>query len=200
MAIARLGVARVLPSHTMIEGPRPIVHGLALQDALYCEECPTVMTNSKAMRAHHLGQHKDIPTPRTWKKCQAQRLKPQGNGHLRRLWRVIGDVEVMDEDDDALEILLSDLNKELENIILPDDHRLISPWLQTTHWHEYLATRGQDMSVKDLQHLISLPQADETDLGGLHTAVKNYFEEALSILDTMSELVLQRINSPDPVK
>ena len=40
---------------------------------------------------------------------------------------------------EKLRILLVDLEKELrENMVVPADHCLISPWLQTTHWHKYI--------------------------------------------------------------
>lgn len=198
-AIIELDVASLLPSN--IEGPRPAVHGLRLENALACERCSTVMANSKSMREHHLVQHKGMSPPTEWKKCKAQRLKREGGGSVRTFWRVIEDAESVDESDGhELRMLLSDLDKELKNVTVPVDHRLVSPWLQSTNWHKYVAKRAKGMSVNQVRNLVALPQRHEVNLEGLHHAVKSYFEEALALIDTMDELVLQYINSPDPTK
>ncbi|KAI5984020.1 hypothetical protein EDC04DRAFT_2914565 [Pisolithus marmoratus] len=57
---------------------------------------------------------------------------------------------------------------------------------------------GKD--IKQLCSLVTLPKNNDGDMPGLRDAVEAYYEEALSLLDRTGELVLQRLNSPDPIK
>ena len=41
-----------------------------------------------------------------------------------------------------IEELMKNLNKELENIQVPVDQQLVTPWLHITHWHEFVAGSG----------------------------------------------------------
>lgn len=50
MVTARLNIAMTLPSHAVIKGPWLIAYGLAWQDAVYCKECSTTMTNFKGVQ------------------------------------------------------------------------------------------------------------------------------------------------------
>ncbi|KAI5980650.1 hypothetical protein EDC04DRAFT_2522496, partial [Pisolithus marmoratus] len=92
--------------------------------------------------------------------------------------------------------LLKELEPTLQVIQTPLDGRMVSPWLLTTRWHEHMA--GKD--IKKLCSLVALPKNNDGDIPGLRDAVEAYYEEALSLLDRTGELVLQRLNSPDPMK
>ena len=97
-----------------------------------------------------------------------------------------------------IEELMKNLNKELENIQVPVDQRLVTPWLRITHWHEFVA--GSGFSTDSLRQSIGFPQPDEVYCQNLHNIVECYFQQALELIETTDELVLQRINSPDPIK
>ncbi|KAI6158487.1 hypothetical protein EDD17DRAFT_1488651 [Pisolithus thermaeus] len=92
--------------------------------------------------------------------------------------------------------LLKELEPTLQVVQVPLDGRMVSPWLLTTRWHEHMA--GKD--IKQLCSLVALPKNNDADIPGLRDAVEAYYEEALSLLDRTGELVLQRLNSPDPTK
>ncbi|KAG2126628.1 uncharacterized protein EDB93DRAFT_1096999 [Suillus bovinus] len=79
---------------------------------------------------------------------------------------------------------------------VPQEKRMVSPWLLTTKWHEHVA--GYDVAA--LRMLVALPKADDHTMPNLMQAVEEYFESALVLLDITDELILQRLNSPDPLK
>lgn len=74
------------------------------------------------------------------------------------------------------------------------DQRCISPWLLTTKWHEHV--KGHD--AKELCSLIAFPT--KMEYPGLSLGVQQYFAEATEEMDTLQELTLQNINTPDPAK
>ena len=193
-----LQLAPTLP--TSISGPRPIVHGLAVHDALACGQCQTVLTKPKNMRYHQLHHHPNNAIPDEWRACKAQRMKAEGAGSQHTFWEVIEEEEtgIHNSDEATTARLMEELREQLKNVQAPTDHRLVSPWLCTTRWHEYVAGRG--ISIKDLRRSIALPQSDELKYKDLHAIVEDYFQEALALIESTDELVLQRLNSPDPVK
>lgn len=81
----------------------------------------------------------------------------------------------------------------------PQDERLISPWLHTTRWHQH-TDLFQDKSV--LRELVRIPDHEDDDLDapGIKKAVQKYFNMALELLPLTDELVLKKLNSPDPAK
>lgn len=195
----KLQLAPSLPD--TILGPRSIVHGLSICDAFACNKCPMVLTKYYKMKVHHQHCHHNIPLPQRWRACKAQRMKAKGAGKQRTLWEV---VIIPDSALDPKEImmtkLMEELDKELKVVQVPSDHRLISPWLLTTRWHEHIATTN--MSIDELRKMIALPQshAEEPFCKNLQQLVDIYFQEAIQLMDTTDELVLQRLISPDPVK
>ena len=194
-----LQLAQCLP--TSISGPRSIVHGLAVHDALACDQCQTVLTKAKNMRYHHHHHHSNTMVPDKWRACKAQRMKAEGAGSQRTFWEVMVEEEtrVQTSKDVMTAKLMEELNKQLENDVqAPTDHRLVSPWLRTTRWHEYVA--GSGFSTDQLRRSIALPRPNEADYKELHTILEDYFQGALALMDTTDELVLQRLNSPDPAK
>ena len=194
MAVTELGLTDSLP--TGITGPKAIVHGLAICDALACQHCPTVMSKYNNIRQHHTQNHHNQPVPSSWRSCKAQRMKAEGAGSQRTFWEVI--VPRTTGSDPITEQLMNSLKKQLNNVQVPTDHRLITPWLRMTRWHEYVA--GSGFTIDWLRQSIMLPQRDEIDCKDIHGIMERYFKQALELIDTTDELVLQRINSPDPLK
>ncbi|KAH0826453.1 hypothetical protein J3R83DRAFT_5444 [Lanmaoa asiatica] len=116
--ITKLHLMSSLP--TDISGPRTIVHGLLICDALACQHCSTVMTGSKRMREHHIQYHQDQMVPNTWRSCKAQRMKAEGAGSQRTFWEIV--VAPVAGSNAIIEQLMKDLNKQLENVQVPIDH------------------------------------------------------------------------------
>ncbi|KAI6142054.1 hypothetical protein BKA82DRAFT_28410 [Pisolithus tinctorius] len=192
-AVSDLGLATSLP--TDLRGPRAVVHGLVTCPALACELCPTVMSKPKKMRDHHLHHHPNQPIPAGWRSCMAQRLQPEGAGAQRTFWEVI----IAEEKDKTLAWqLLEEIKEELKVVQVPSDHRLISPWLRTTRWPEFVAT--QSLSIDKMRGYVAMPAPGEGSYQGLRGTIKQYYQAALTLIDTTDELVLQRLNSADPTK
>ncbi|KAI5980514.1 hypothetical protein EDD15DRAFT_2188573, partial [Pisolithus albus] len=97
--------------------------------------------------------------------------------------------------------LLKELDQQLKTVQVPTDGRLITPWLLTTRWNEW--AKWYKKPTEELRALVSLPQPSlpaEENYSELYDSIRSYFEEAAMLIDTTDELVLQRLNSPDPAK
>jgi hypothetical protein len=153
--------------------------------------------------------HSDIQMPHTWRVCKAQRFKKGGEGIVKSFWEVTnsGIEEEKEEGEEeekgekeSIQALIQSIMKEIEPTLqvlqIPQDNREISPWLLTTRWHEHIA----GLESSHLCKLVCLPKDNEADMPKLKENVKAYFEEALELLPTTDELILKRLNSPDPVK
>ncbi|KAI6097262.1 hypothetical protein F5141DRAFT_1294896 [Pisolithus sp. B1] len=194
---------RVTASLPTITGPRPKVHGLEVFDAMACSFCSMVYTKQKKMKEHHGLQHRHIPMPQHWRSCKAQRMKPEGAGTLRQLWEVT--MEAGEGEDSREKVLvnklLKELGEQLDTVQVPTDGRLVTPWLLTTRWNEW--AKWFKKPTDKLCALVALPRLsspNEEHYGTLAESVRSYFEEAATLIDTTDELVLQRLNSPDPAK
>ena len=99
-----------------------------------------------------------------------------------------------------VESLLKKLEEEEEerlgNVSMPDKC-LVTPWLATTHWHEYIAGIGHPTEF--LCGLVVIPKDNDQTLPGLHSTVDDYYQDALDLLPITDELVLKRLNSPCPL-
>ncbi|KAI6016334.1 hypothetical protein BKA83DRAFT_4497956 [Pisolithus microcarpus] len=195
LAILELKVASALPSN--ITGPRPMVHGLKVQDGMACNQCSLLSRSAERLRQHHSKHHPTMPRPSSWRSCKMQQLR-RGAGEAQALWEV---EDALDEDhpmshQSLVDLLLKELEPTLQVVQTPLDNRMVSPWLLTTQWHEHMA--GKD--IKQLCSLVTLPKNDDDFVPGLRDAVEAYYEESITLLDRTGELVLQRLNSPDPTK
>ncbi|KAI5986733.1 hypothetical protein EDC04DRAFT_2614980 [Pisolithus marmoratus] len=198
--LAQLHMAASLPN---LAGPRSIVHGLMVFDAIACKFCTFVYTKQKNMREHHMKKHPDMPIPQHWRSCKAQRIKPEGAGTVRQLWEVTTQARAgEDSRERALaDKLLGELEEQLKTVRVPKDNWLVSPWLLTTRWHEWAWWLRKP--TEELCAMVALPRPslpEEEHYKTLVETIELYFEEAVTMTDSTDELVLQRLNSPDPVK
>ena len=182
---SKLQLAPTLP--TSISGLRPIVHDLAVHNVLTCRQCQTVLTKPKNMRYHQLHHHPNNAIPDKWRAYKAQRMKAEGAGSQQ----VIAEEEtgIHNSDEAMTARLMKELSEQLKNIQAPTNHQLVSPWLCTTRWHEYVA--GHGISTNNLHCSIGLPQSNELKYKDLHVIVEDYFQEALALIESTDELVLQ---------
>lgn len=74
--------------------------------------------------------------------------------------------------------------------------RMISPWLMCTGWPKHMEPYCEHGD--ELMQLVSVPSEDEFPF--LHEAVASYFSTVTGLFEHMNEVVLQRLNSADPVK
>ncbi|KAF9230085.1 hypothetical protein BU15DRAFT_84071 [Melanogaster broomeanus] len=201
-AMMKTNVAEDLP--VIIEGPRDMVAGLSTHDALGCDHCHQVYTVAKKMQRHHSNIHSNIPKPRIWRECKAQCMHSMGSGIHRVLWEVKTSGHIAEHQSSKellVEALLMEAREELkvsQTASATSDERMVTPWLRTTRWHEYVSSSTWD--VETLRRMVAVPKDNDDIIPGLRSAVQTYFQEALDLLDSTDELVLQRLNSPDPLK
>ncbi|KAI5982622.1 hypothetical protein EDC04DRAFT_2915428 [Pisolithus marmoratus] len=162
-----------------------------------------VYTKQKKMRAHHRWKHGDLPIPQHWWSCEAQHMKPEGAGLVCQLWEVTTQASVgEDSRERALaDKLLGELEEQLKMVRVPTDNQLVSPWLLTTHWHEW--AQWLRKPTEELHAMVALPRPslpEEEHYKTLVETIELYFEEAVMMIDSTDELVLQWLNSPNPVK
>ncbi|KAG2110016.1 hypothetical protein DEU56DRAFT_985445 [Suillus clintonianus] len=192
-AVADIDIATALP--TSIAGGRGVsaYKGLKTHNGFACDLCSYAGGSRVTMGDHHREKHQSIPLPKQWTPCMVQQLD---RGVHKKYWRVAGGQETSCDHQDAID----KMRKEMEEVTrveqVPQEKRLVSPWLLTTRWHEHVA--GHEVAT--LRKLVEIPKADEAIMPDLAHAVELYFESALVLLDTTEELVLQRLNSPDPLK
>lgn len=196
--VAELSITSELPK--LSKELRKVVHGLAIQNALRCSHCLSIGGDEQVMQAHHQKHHKHLQPPVQWEVCKAQRWKKKGKGTFRIFWEVICSQETSQKTVDQVLLvqLTKELEEELQTVHIPKDRRLISPWLLTTGWHTYV--ESLNLTTELACQLVALPQSHEKGVEALSTAVETYFQEALCLIDDTDELVLQRLNSPDPTK
>ncbi|KAG6328002.1 hypothetical protein ID866_11087 [Astraeus odoratus] len=189
-AIKNLVLASELPID--ISGPRKPIHGLAIHEVLACDNCSSLYTSSKVMREHHMDHHKDLPLLLSWRQCKAQRMKSQGPGRYHIFWEVIPEEdEIQRPSSQAImvEKVMKELQKELDMVEAPSDQRLVSPWLLTTRWHEYV--ESLNTPIRELCCQVALPQPQEKDFETLINMVELYFQNAVDLIKSTDELVLQ---------
>ncbi|KAI6043201.1 hypothetical protein EDC04DRAFT_2891230 [Pisolithus marmoratus] len=174
--LVQLQVAASLPNLT---GPRSIVHGLMVFNAIACQFCTVIYTKQKNMREHHMKKHPDMPIPQHWRSCKAQHIKPEGAGTVHQLWEVTTQARA---GEDSRERALADK-------LLGELEEQLKMWLRKP--------------TEELHAMVALPRPslpEEEHYKTLVETIKLYFEQAVTMINSTNELVLQRLNSPDPVK
>ncbi|KAI6137530.1 hypothetical protein BKA82DRAFT_75323, partial [Pisolithus tinctorius] len=70
LAMASLEVTEQLP--TGITGPRTIVHGLKVIEAMACSHCDFLSRSAERLRKHHSRDHPMETRPKHWRACKVQ--------------------------------------------------------------------------------------------------------------------------------
>ncbi|KAI6007807.1 hypothetical protein EDC04DRAFT_2611325 [Pisolithus marmoratus] len=152
---------------------------------LTCQICQAALAPVRGITVkHHSKYHPTIPKPPAWHPCKIQQLR-KGAGGVQTFWEV-QNVEADSQPtlhQSLVDSLLKELEPTLQAIQTPLDGCMVA---------------GKD--IKQLCSLVALPKNDDGDIPGLKDVVEAYYEEAIPLLDRTAELVLQRLNSPDPTK
>jgi hypothetical protein len=192
-AIFDMKIPMTLP--TSITGGQYIkaCKGLKIQDGFACSLCSYVCGSKNTMGNHHRQEHAAMDSPREWVPCKIQQLNKGTNKHY---WRVSRDDEVFCDHQEVIDRMRKEMAEVTMVEQVPQESRMVSPWLMTTKWHEHVA--GHDISI--LRKLVEIPKADDPEMPHLQEAVEEYFRHAHTLLEVTDELILQRLNSPDPIK
>lgn len=176
-------------------GPIEEVEGLAVQESLVCSICSALHTVEGKMRRHHSKHHPTLPRPTSWKKVKVQRLN---NGAAKSWFQILPQkVYTLAEDERIVEDcrkVVQEMWDMQEDKDKDTDARVVNSWLRSTRWHEYV----KPYRTEDLRRLVAAPSPEE--FPGLKPAVLELLSLAMEALKQIPELVLERLNTPDPAK
>ena len=191
---------KLLQEMPVINGPIPQVDGLALfEDYVKCPECHAIYSRH-SLRMHYSRLHS------SQKACQANSLpgifaQQLDQGANKKLFQVIPHAVPLTptptlSSHDLIQSLRSSRNDLIKSYCPKNtDARVISPWLLFTGWHIHT----QPYKADDLRKLVAMPK-NEGRLNKLNTAVQALFQHAYKILAVTDTLVLQKLNTADPMK
>jgi hypothetical protein len=186
----------ISPVANTLDGLEPF-KGLKILDGFGCTQCPQVYGHIKAIHTHYQQVH-DNPCPSEFPKCYMQQLA--NGGANRKLWRVKAITQSSNDTShdfplQVLQHLRSKLDQNIDHTKIPQDDRVISPWLLMTRWHELVASHDVSFLRALISYTSKSPHVDR--INGIHTAVLNYFEEAMELLASTDDLILKKLNSPE---
>ena len=199
--VEAMGIPDVLPLCPVTDEDIPPYKGLMILDGFACGSCSLVLGTTKNMHTHQLTVHPEVENP-LWSPCKMQQFNTGSSSHA--LWCVCNSTTVMLSQSFPQatpgNIIIRDLHRQINLTTashgISQDKHVISPWLCFTKWQEHVA--GYDS--KTLMKLVEIPDKHDMDpwAPGIRNAVKTYFNEALALLPVTAELILQRLNLPDP--
>lgn len=192
-AVEDMQIAPALP--ISITGDRHLsaYKGLKIHDGFACNLCSYVGGSTRTMANHHRAEHDTIPTPKHWSCCKMQQLN---KGAGKRFWRIAGGEKIDCDHQRAIDAMRQEMSEVTRVDQVPQENRMVSPWLLTTEWHKHVI--GHEAAA--LRKLVEIPQDTHPIMPGIATAVEQYFKSASILLDTTDELILQRLNTPEPSK
>ncbi|KAG6874821.1 hypothetical protein C0992_006431 [Termitomyces sp. T32_za158] len=185
------GLSDQLPSMDLT--PRPAFQGLTMHTALKCIACPKIYVARSSMIKHHNIEHKGIPVPSSWPAIHAQQLNhalyksffpviPPAGAPVPHAQAIIDNIEAA--------MLAIDGKPSGHRL----DPRLVSPWLKSNRWLELI----KDKPIHELRAMVAPLQPNE--FSQLVPAVHRLFQGSEDMFDLVPELILQRLNTPDPAK
>jgi len=176
-------------------GPIHEVEGLTIAENLVCGICGALSGALDKMQRHHSKNHSSFPRPSEWKTVKVQRLN---QGAAKSAFQIIPKNPVVPSKVDQV---VQHYRQEVQQIWDSQDReegevedRLLNAWLRSTRWHEHV----EPYKTEELRQLVA-PLAKE-EYPELKAAVFDLLSMSLDVIKKMPELVLQRLNTPDPAK
>ncbi|KAF6748747.1 hypothetical protein DFP72DRAFT_1073849 [Ephemerocybe angulata] len=189
-------IAKEYPAIDTTHGPAVFMAGIELQFKYGCPADGCMYTAGKKRVQEHLKAMHPHLTLSPLENIACQVLNSGGAPTNIR----IVPPTYLDNSDDTHHTLQDDFQTfrfcTAATLAIPSDTRLISPWLMRTGFHKYVV--GKDVSV--LIRQCALPREGETELEPLHELVVAYMMEATLLIDKTDSLVLQLLNTNDPLK
>jgi hypothetical protein len=173
------------------------IEGLALcSNAYMCSICQLIRGSLLSIKQHHFDVHKDVDMPTSWTQVAAQQIH---HNNRTRYFRVVPRVQSASKVDDVPTRFFLSLHEERQKMVADYDMskidpRQVSTWLNVTKWHVLVAPYDH----RHLLSLVTMPTRSETELEILAKAVSTYVWKADQAIDTLSNLALRIINSPEP--
>ena len=168
------------------------IDGLPVYATHPCPLCMTSMAKYNSLKAHMRQKHSSSSYPKETDIVLAQQLKGSGHGEFVRIAA----------DEPPVPFSMDDILRQASNLVSDvgqpvaepsDDPRFFCPWLRYTRWQDL--TLGKD--IGELISLVAHPKKTEFPL--LVEGVWSLFQSSSALMDSTSELILQRLNTPKPV-
>ncbi|CAA7268913.1 unnamed protein product [Cyclocybe aegerita] len=181
----------------VVEGPIPQLDGLAVLARAKCPSCDKIYAPT-SMRAHYYRNHHSLSAPKTstLEIVSAQQLNKGNNSALFEVFPRSPPPQL-----NSNESIIKRLREERDAAVYgyrpPNlDARVVSPWLLATQWHEHV----QEFDIEELRELVAGVPRTRDHLSNLRPALLLFFHSAWDLIPTIDLLVLQRLNTNDPVK
>ena len=181
----------------VIAGPIPPLDGLPIgRGFVECPECKRIY-GKDGLRAHHSKVHSGLPRSHasSLRYVHAQQLNKGNNKSYFEVFPTSPSKPKV-PDDDIISFLRKNRDSNIESYS-PDrlDARVVTPWLRAVHWHEHV----QPFSIDILRSLVEIPSKNDA-IYGLKNGILNLFQVAYKIIPETDLLILQRLNTDDPLK
>ncbi|KAG2005061.1 helicase domain-containing protein [Coprinopsis cinerea AmutBmut pab1-1] len=191
-----LVLASKLPPLWEQPSPVPALKGLAMvADCVRCPYCFQVYQR-KSLRVHHHNTHSSQPLENNLPAIYAQRFN--GGSH-KRLFEVslpLKPPQATQPEADLFQSVRSLRDAEIGRSPPANvDSRNVSPWLMATKWYLHV----EPFETSQLRDLVAAPAKNDGRLGLIKTAVQAWFRHAYDLIPITPELVLQKLNSPNPL-
>ena len=174
----------------------PQIEGLHLcPDAYLCASCPHIRGTLLSIKEHHHAAHSNTVMPTLWTRVAAQQIHHQNHTPY---FQVIPTIIPVENNDTTTRFFMS-LNNDRQKAVADFDLSKINPrqvsiWLNATKWHILISP----YNYNHLLSLVQMPAKSEPELEILAKAVDCYTRKADQAIDTLSNLSLRIINSPEP--
>lgn len=172
--------------------------GLAIKNGFRCQVCRKVQGTEKSIRQHHKMAHAPlIPYPSAWPSCPVQQLNSGGKPIMFEV--TLQSTTELQHDgatvfDSSLHRLDMEMGLATRMPLGQPNAREVSPWLLKTKWHVHV----EPFDRGELRALVAVPK--QREFPGLKEVMTAYLKSATAKIDLTTELVLRKLNSPDPVK
>lgn len=175
-------------------GPVPFMAGITVQYKFGCPLC--MYTASKTRVRDHIRDTHGKREVAALENIPCQVLNAGGAPTNIRIIPPAPQVHLEDEPEELEnEFRNYNVNSHI-SVAVPDDNRLISPWLLRTGFHKYVS----DYPAPELVKLCSMPSESEAELASVHEVTIQYMEEATGLILKTDPLVLQLLNTREPQK
>lgn len=177
----------------------PHIQGLPVSLGYQCPypSCSTIVTTWKALQTHAQSGHNDfeLPPRKSVSLVPVQRYSIRNYPPFQIQPLDCQPISKMDIAVQKLAALVEDTFT-IPTEKYSDNARLTSPWLLRTNWPVIVGTHD----VLALMDLCVQPTADDATLAKASQIVNLMHNQAIDMIGFLDELILQKINTPDPIK
>jgi hypothetical protein len=171
----------------------PAIKGLPIYKGHPCPSCHTVRGTFESLKSHMRQKHSGVAYPAEDQLVSCQQLRTGSNNNMIRI-EDAPDTAFHFTTADIVDQALALMNAPLSISVQPsNDPREFCPWLRQVRWQDLCL--GKDVAA--LVALVAHPKNEE--FPSLSDGLLVLLPLASSKIDSTSELILQRLNTPKPI-